>query len=218
MRYDDNVIDEIMSRNDIIDIIGERVSLSRKGANYMGLCPFHSEKTASFSVSPSKQIFKCFVCDTAGDVFSFVQKYENIDYPSAIRKVAELINYNYDFPAFMVALRALDGNTLQEKVYGFFLNRCKMSEMELYNIKAILTGDQAIFKKPSRSAVKAENGKAMFEIDPRSSGNIKGVTVDGTELQYEYSDGTLTVTANGTGLTHAVVTFEDGAQLPIVFE
>ena len=62
MFYDDNVISDVMSRCDIVDIIGERVRLDRKGANYMGLCPFHGEKTASFSVSPSKQIFKCFGC------------------------------------------------------------------------------------------------------------------------------------------------------------
>jgi DNA primase len=88
MRYDDNVIDEIMSRNDIIDIIGERVSLSRKGANYMGLCPFHGEKTASFSVSPSKQIFKCFGCGKGGNVITFIRDYENMTYPEAVEYLA----------------------------------------------------------------------------------------------------------------------------------
>ena len=91
------VINDIRSKAHIEDIISHYIETIKKGNNYVAVCPFHDDHDPSLHISADKQIFKCFVCDTAGDVFSFVQKYENIDYPSAIRKVAELINYHYDF-------------------------------------------------------------------------------------------------------------------------
>lgn len=89
MRYDDSIFEEIRSRNNIVDVIGERMTLTKKGANYMGLCPFHGEKTPSFSVSPSRQIFKCFGCGKGGNVFTFVKEYENISGGDAIRLLAQ---------------------------------------------------------------------------------------------------------------------------------
>lgn len=86
---DDNVLDEIRDRADIVDLIGEYVELKRSGSNYMGLCPFHSEKTPSFSVSPSKQIFKCFGCGEGGDVITFIMKRENLGFREAVEFLAE---------------------------------------------------------------------------------------------------------------------------------
>ncbi len=88
-RYSDELLDEIKSKNDIIDIVSQYVRLKRSGRSFFGLCPFHSEKTPSFSVSPEKQIFHCFGCGQGGDVFSFVSKIENINYAEAIRLLAE---------------------------------------------------------------------------------------------------------------------------------
>ncbi|MBP5183565.1 MAG: DNA primase [Lachnospiraceae bacterium] len=88
MRYDDSVIEEVLSRNDIVDVIGERMHLTKKGANYMGLCPFHGEKTASMSVNQSRQIFKCFGCGVGGNVIKFVEKYDNISWVEALQQLA----------------------------------------------------------------------------------------------------------------------------------
>ena len=88
----DNVLDEIRDRADIVDLIGEYVDLKRSGSNYMGLCPFHSEKTPSFSVSPSKSIFKCFGCGEGGDVITFVMKRENLSFPEAVEFLADKYN------------------------------------------------------------------------------------------------------------------------------
>lgn len=88
----DNVLDEIRDRADIVDLIGEYVDLQRSGSNYMGLCPFHSEKTPSFSVSPSKSIFKCFGCGVGGDVITFVMKRENLSFPEAVEFLADKYN------------------------------------------------------------------------------------------------------------------------------
>ena len=89
MYYPDNIRQEVIDRNDIVDVVSSYVKLKRTGANLMGLCPFHSEKTPSFSVSPSKQMFYCFGCGAGGNVITFVMKYENLDFPEALRLLAD---------------------------------------------------------------------------------------------------------------------------------
>ncbi|MBQ7428543.1 MAG: DNA primase [Butyrivibrio sp.] len=89
MRYPDDVIEEVRSRNDIVDVVGQYVHLQKKGANYFGLCPFHNEKSPSFSVSPGKQMFYCFGCGEGGNVFSFLMKYDNLTFQEAVKALAE---------------------------------------------------------------------------------------------------------------------------------
>jgi len=86
---DHNFIEQLRQATDIVEVIGEVLTLRRQGRNYIGLCPFHTEKTPSFSVSPEKQIFYCFGCGTGGDVFSFVQKRDGLSFPEAIRQLAD---------------------------------------------------------------------------------------------------------------------------------
>ena len=88
-RYNDEILDEIRSRNDIVSTISQYMTLKRKGRNYFGLCPFHNEKSPSFSVSPNKQIFHCFGCGVGGDVINFVKKIENIGFLDSVRLLAE---------------------------------------------------------------------------------------------------------------------------------
>ena len=83
-----NIVDEIKSRCNIVDIIGRVVPLKRAGSNYKGICPFHNEKTPSFVVSETKQIFTCFGCGATGDVLSFVEKYYQLDFMQAVEKLA----------------------------------------------------------------------------------------------------------------------------------
>ena len=87
--YSDELIEEVRSRNDIVDVIGQSVQLKKKGSTYFGLCPFHNEKTGSFSVSPNKQMYYCFGCGAGGNVFTFVQNYENMTFPEAVQYLAE---------------------------------------------------------------------------------------------------------------------------------
>ena len=89
VRYSEGLIDEIKVNNDIVDIISQYVVLKRSGRNFSGLCPFHKEKTPSFSVSPDKQIFHCFGCGVGGDVITFICKIENVNYREAIEILAE---------------------------------------------------------------------------------------------------------------------------------
>jgi DNA primase len=89
MLYPDELIEEIRSRNDIVSVIGSYLRLQKKGSNYMGLCPFHNEKTPSFSVSASKQMYHCFGCGVGGNVFTFIMEYENYTFLEALRFLAE---------------------------------------------------------------------------------------------------------------------------------
>lgn len=88
MFYSEEIIEEVRSKNDIVDVIGSYIKLQKKGANYMGLCPFHGEKTASFSVSGTKQMYHCFGCGVGGNVVTFLMEYENFTFPEAIRELA----------------------------------------------------------------------------------------------------------------------------------
>jgi len=85
----DNTLEDIKNRLDIVDFISEYISLKKAGQNWKGLCPFHTEKTPSFTVSPAKQIFHCFGCNTGGDIFSFLTRYENLTFPEALNVLAK---------------------------------------------------------------------------------------------------------------------------------
>lgn len=84
-------VDEVRAAADIVKIVGDYVKLRKAGANFLGLCPFHQEKTPSFAVHPVKQIFHCFGCGVGGDVFKFVMMIENLAFPEALRRVAEKV-------------------------------------------------------------------------------------------------------------------------------
>ena len=74
MRYSDDIIEEVRQKNDIVDVVSQYVKLTRKGSSYFGLCPFHNEKTPSFSVTPGKQMYYCFGCGAGGNVFTFLME------------------------------------------------------------------------------------------------------------------------------------------------
>ena len=89
MAFPQHFLDELIARSDIVDIVSSYVALQRKGSNLFGLCPFHNEKTGSFSVSPDKQIYHCFGCKKGGGVVNFIMEIENLSYPDAIRFLAQ---------------------------------------------------------------------------------------------------------------------------------
>jgi DNA primase len=89
MYYPEELVEEIREKNDIVEVIGTYVKLQRKGSSYFGLCPFHNEKSASFSVSPEKQMYYCFGCGAGGNVFTFIMEYENYSFPEAMKYLAD---------------------------------------------------------------------------------------------------------------------------------
>lgn len=90
--YSREIIDEVISRNDIVDVISRHVSLKKSGSSYQGLCPFHSEKSPSFSVSPTRQLYHCFGCGVGGNVITFVMEYEHCSFLEAVNILAERVN------------------------------------------------------------------------------------------------------------------------------
>ena len=105
----DQVLQQIRHANDIVEVIGSYFPLKRAGANFRALCPFHKEKTPSFNVNPGKQVWHCFGCGAGGDVFGFVMKYENLDFPGAMRRLAERGGIRLEFE------EATGGPTRDEK-------------------------------------------------------------------------------------------------------
>jgi len=109
----DSTREQIRAASDIVEIIGAIVPLKRAGANFVGLCPFHREKTPSFNVSPSRQMFRCFGCGKGGDVFRFLMDYENLNFPEAMRRLAErahIVIQEEDLPG------AADSRALKDKL------------------------------------------------------------------------------------------------------
>ncbi|MDY6324896.1 MAG: DNA primase [Catonella sp.] len=92
MYYSDEIIEEVRQKSDIVNVIGRYVKLKRVGQNYVGLCPFHNEKTGSFNVTPSRQMYYCFGCHASGDVFTFLMNYDNVTFPEAVKELAEQAN------------------------------------------------------------------------------------------------------------------------------
>ena len=102
MRIPESKIEEIRNSISIVDVISEYVQLRKRGKNYIGLCPFHSEKTPSFTVTEEKQIFHCFGCHAGGNVYKFLMDYKKISFVEAVQEIAEQqgIEINYDDEGF----------------------------------------------------------------------------------------------------------------------
>ena len=94
MYYPEEIIEEVRERNDIVDVISGYVKLQKKGSNYFGLCPFHNEKSPSFSVSPQKQMYYCFGCGAGGNAITFVMEYESFTFPEALKLLADRAGVN----------------------------------------------------------------------------------------------------------------------------
>ena len=92
-------LEQVRAANDIVDVIGASLPLKRAGANFLALCPFHREKTPSFNVNPQRQIFYCFGCHKGGDVFTFIKEYENVDFPEAVRRLADRAKIPLEYEA-----------------------------------------------------------------------------------------------------------------------
>ncbi|MCH4202565.1 MAG: CHC2 zinc finger domain-containing protein, partial [Bacilli bacterium] len=94
MAFKSNLADEILHRADIVEVISNYIPVTKKGRNYVAICPFHDDKNPSLHISKDKQIYKCFACGAGGNAISFVQNYEKISFGDALKKVADLIGFD----------------------------------------------------------------------------------------------------------------------------
>ena len=152
VRYSDELIEEIRNSNDIVDIISQYVVLKRSGRSYFGLCPFHKEKSPSFSVSPDKQIFHCFGCGAGGNVFHFVSKIENINFIESVQSLADRAG---------IPLPSLDSNEdtktqiLKNKVYEINEVAAQFYHENLYKPTSKLAQDYVKKRKLDNKTLKA---------------------------------------------------------------
>ncbi|MGA2910484.1 MAG: DNA primase [Candidatus Microgenomates bacterium] len=119
-----NQVDEVKARTDIVSIIGERIELKKAGRNYKAICPFHGEKTPSFMVSPELQIFKCFGCGEAGDVFAFLEKFEGMEFREALKFLADRAGIklqNQNFGESSEKEKLIEINTQAMRFYNYLL-------------------------------------------------------------------------------------------------
>lgn len=151
MFYSDDTIEEIRLKNDIVDVISGYVKLQRKGSSYFGLCPFHNEKSPSFSVSPGKQMYYCFGCGAGGNVFTFVMEYENYSFPEAVKFLADRVGvdlpeqeYNEEMKKQQdLKSRILDLNKMAAN-YFYFQLRQESGKLAMEYLKGRELSDETI--------------------------------------------------------------------------
>lgn len=152
VRYSDELIEEIRNSNDIVDIISQYVVLKRSGRNYFGLCPFHKEKSPSFSVSPDKQIFHCFGCGAGGNVFHFISKIENVNFVESVQILSDRVG---------IQLPTLDSGDdtkkqlLKSKVYEINEIAAQFYHENLYKPTSKLAQDYVKKRKLDNKTLKA---------------------------------------------------------------
>ena len=144
LRYSDELIDEIKNKNDIVDVISQYVVLKRSGRNFFGLCPFHKEKSPSFSVSPDKQIFHCFGCGVGGNVIHFTSKIENLNFRETIEMLAEKSGLELPKIEGEVDNKLLQ---LKSKVYEINQLTAQFYHENLYKQKIIIGGKGWLTRK-----------------------------------------------------------------------
>lgn len=151
MRYSDDIIEEVRTSNDIVDVISGYVKLQRKGSSYFGLCPFHNEKSPSFSVSPGKQMYYCFGCGAGGNVFTFLMEYENFTFPEAIKALADRAGIRLPEPDYSrEAKEAADRKALLLQIqkeaakYFYYQLRTTKGERALAYLKGRGLSDETI--------------------------------------------------------------------------
>ena len=151
-RYSDEIIDEVRQTNDIVDIVSQYVRLKRSGRNYFGLCPFHNEKSPSFSVSPDKQIFHCFGCGVGGNVFTFLTKIEGISFVEAVQMLAE--RSNIQLPTLENSKDSIK-EELKAKVYKVNEFTAKFYHENLYKPEAKIAQEYVKKRKLNNETLKS---------------------------------------------------------------
>ncbi len=136
MYYPEELIEEVRTKNDIVDVVSGYVKLQKKGANYFGLCPFHNEKSSSFSVSPGKQMYYCFGCGAGGNVFTFLMNYENYTFGEAVKALADRAGVNLPEIEYSAEAKKKDSRRArlleinkEAAKYYYYLLRSKQGEV-----------------------------------------------------------------------------------------
>ena len=153
MFYAESLIEEVRMKNDIVDVVSGYVKLQKKGSSYFGLCPFHNEKSPSFSVSPSKQMYYCFGCGAGGNVLTFIMEYENYSFPEALKYLADRVGVELPQQEMNEEMkrqqdlrsRILEMNKMAAKYYYYQL-RSEHGIQAMNYLKGRMLSDETIHK------------------------------------------------------------------------
>lgn len=191
MRYSDEIIEEVRQNNDVVDIISQYVHLTRKGRNYFGLCPFHSEKSPSFSVSPDRQIFHCFGCGVGGNVYTFLMKIEGITFKESLEQLAE--RANIQLPTYENSADAAK-DELKAKVYNVNEFAAEFYHQNLYKPVARIGQEYVKKRKMNRETLEAYR----IGFSGRFDELYKALKAQGFEEKEILESGLVNKNANGT--------------------
>ena len=156
------IIEQVAAANDIVEVIGSYFPLKRMGSMFKALCPFHQERSPSFSVNPQRQIFKCFGCGAGGSVFRFVMDYEHIEFPAAVRKLAE--KAGIQIPESQMSQGDYERLDLRRRLLGLHAEAADFFHTQLMRGKSA-HGAREYLKKRGLSADVAKSWKIGFAPD-----------------------------------------------------
>lgn len=217
MKIPEDVIEQVRSQVNIVDVVSQYVQLKQSGKNLFGLCPFHEERTPSFSVSEDKQIFHCFSCGRGGNVFKFMMEIENLSFPEAVKKVAEMEHLDVDSKYFTDAAPASRETSEQKqlielheqavKLYHHILINTKMGESALDYLHHRGVNDETIDLyqlgyAPQQRLLKPFFDERQADYQLLRKSGLFSETQDG-KLRDRFVDRVMYPIRNGTGQTVA---------------
>ncbi|MCP9332184.1 DNA primase [Lentilactobacillus hilgardii] len=217
MKIPEDVIEQVRSQVNIVDVVSQYVQLKQSGKNLFGLCPFHEERTPSFSVSEDKQIFHCFSCGRGGNVFKFMMEIENLSFPEAVKKVAEMEHLDVDSKYFTDAAPASRETSEQKqlielheqavKLYHHILINTKMGESALDYLHHRAVNDETIDLyqlgyAPQQRLLKPFFDERQADYQLLRKSGLFSETQDG-KLRDRFVDRVMYPIRNGTGQTVA---------------
>ena len=193
MRYSDDIIEEVRMKNDIVDVISQYVKLTRRGSSYFGLCPFHNEKTPSFSVTPSKQMYYCFGCGAGGNVYNFIMEYENYSFGEALSHLAdragvELPKIEYSREAKEKAEAMLRYFRLPEPLWDLYPNTFSGGERLRLNLAHTMVKQPRLMLLDEPTA-SLDNKTKILVKDMLMQLKEKGTSIIGIFHDLEFMDG-----------------------------
>lgn len=174
-------IEKIFDAAQILDVVGEFVNLKRRGVNYLGLCPFHNEKTPSFTVSPVKGIYKCFGCGKGGNAVNFIMEHESLSYPEALRVLAR--KYNIDVEEKELTAEDIQTQNERESMLVVSSYAGRVFSDQLFNHEEGVAIGLAYFRERGFRNETLKKFEVGYAIDQRDAFTQKALS-DGYKLEY----------------------------------
>lgn len=201
----EDITAQIKEAADIVQVIGEQVELRKSGARFMGLCPFHGEKTPSFTVHPSNQFFYCFGCGASGDVFSFMMQYHNIDFPEAVKQLAQ--RCNIALPEKKLSQREKQEQDAKKLMFSVNEKSAALFSQYLNSDKRAQKARQYLVERGIPSEICEQFGLGYAPSTDDAGWNFLGSKLQADEIQAAVDVGLLSRKEKGEPMIDSVIVF-----------